>query len=96
MTDDYNEKNTADNTQREINMIEKGKQRFERRNAKKSLDQTKVGIDIISLQCWWCRRSIERFTALPKSRCRWTKSKMGNAPIPSRRKLGHAVGRCYR
>ena len=49
MTDDYNEKNTADNTQREINMIEKGKQRFERRNAKKSLDQTKVGIDIISL-----------------------------------------------
>ena len=50
MTDDYNEKNgTADNIQREINMLEKGKQRFERRNAKKSLDQTKVGIDIISL-----------------------------------------------
>ena len=49
MTDDYNERTTADNTQREINMIEKGKQRFERRNAKKSLDQTKVGIDIISL-----------------------------------------------
>ena len=35
MTDDYNEKNTGDNTQREINMIEKGKQRLrDLRNAK--------------------------------------------------------------
>ena len=50
MTEDYNEKKTTvANEQRELEMVELGKQRFDKRQAKKTLDQTKAGIEVISL-----------------------------------------------
>ena len=53
MTDDYNDKKndigSAENTLREQKMIDMGKERFAKRQAKKTLDQTKAGIEIISL-----------------------------------------------
>lgn len=50
MTEDHNDKkNTVANEQRELEMVELGKQRFEKRQAKKTLDQTKAGIEVISL-----------------------------------------------
>ena len=50
MTDDYNKnENTTGLAQREQGMVQEGKERFEKRLAKKTLDQTRAGIEILSL-----------------------------------------------